>query len=119
MMVVKYTPLYALALVRKFGSLIVPLYLNDTEKNSGVERMRKWMETNRLWIPREDEVLNDFRAVKRVVSATGTVKHIAPMSADGHSDRFFACLCACAAAGDSGGKVEYTRGGMRPSAERW
>ncbi len=106
-------------LVRKHGSLIVPLYLNDKEKNSGVERMRKWMEQDRLWIPHDDEVMSDFRAVKRIVSASGAVKHVAPMSPDGHSDRFFACLCACAAAGDSAGPVEYVRGGMRPALERW
>jgi hypothetical protein len=70
----------------------------NKEKLGLAERIVGAAQGGLLAIPMGDDILADWHSVKRVVTPGGVVKFIAPFTADGHADRFWAAALGCRAA---------------------
>ncbi len=70
--------------------------------------LRVLVEQQRIRIPADERIRNDWHSVRRAVSATGHFLLSAGRGSDGHADRFWAAALAVRAAGEATGALEWT-----------
>lgn len=109
-----YNPQLAEQAVSWAGERAIPVTFNNDEKARMVQMMQDRHQRHTIVTPVSEELAMDFYAVKRVVSDAGNVRFIAPYSADGHSDNFWACALCCRAAAAWGGKAQVITDPRRP-----
>lgn len=77
-------------------------------KSEMAGRLRVLVERGLVRIPVNEEIVNDWHGVSRVVTSAGHVRLDAPRSAGSHADRFWAAALGLHAANeDCGGPVEF------------
>ncbi|MCH7595455.1 MAG: hypothetical protein IID35_02760 [Planctomycetes bacterium] len=73
--------------------------------------LRLAVESQRIRIPNDDRIRNDWHSVERSITPSGHFRLTAPRSRDGHADRFWAAAMAIHAADLGGGAFEAQPGG--------
>ena len=98
-------------LEQRFGSHTVErCTLTAPFKEQIANRMRNRFTDKLIRIPVEERIRNDLHSVRRIVSAAGNVRLVAPREEGSHADRFWACALACHAAAEDVGRVECLTG---------
>lgn len=98
-------------LVEEFGDGVVEACtFTAALKAELATTIKRRVEDQRLRIPAEPAIRNDFYSVEKDVTAGGTVRIWSPRTDDSHADRFWAAALACRAASEEAGPVECTTG---------
>jgi phage FluMu gp28-like protein len=99
------------------GSRVDGLLMTPAHKLDIASRGKGRFEDRRLRIPAGDLALRaDLHKPQRVVGSSGQVHFLAERDADGHADRFWALMLACAAADVA--PVEYAYRGFPDDSSR-
>jgi len=104
-----YNPQTAESAVERYGPRVEAVQFTPAVKADLCEGLARAIQSRTLAIPTGDDIVDDLYSVKRVSTSTGTVRYVAPYSADGHADRFFAAALAVHAAADCA-PVSFTYG---------
>jgi phage FluMu gp28-like protein len=95
-------------LAAKWGARVEPVVFTAAVKEALAVRVKRLLEERRLKIPDDPAIRAALGAVKRYVTAAGTVRFDAERTdAAGHADHFWALALALAAAEEPGLSVEY------------
>jgi len=108
-----YNPQTAETALERWGEFKVePVTFTRTTKLELCQGLIHLAQSGDIRIPPDEEIVQDWYQVKRMVTPKGDVTFEAPFTADGHSDRFFGATLAVRAALHGGvcGGFEYTAG---------
>lgn len=103
---------------RELGPVIEPVVFTAPVKEQLVIEVRRRLENGTLSLDGGDrELLGDFHAIRRFVTAANNVRFDADRTEAGHADRFWACALAVHGASRRGGwRVDF--GGAAGEPER-
>lgn len=90
------------SLVQRFGDhRVEAITFTAPVQDELASRLRSLATRDRLRIPSDADIHNDWHSVKRIVTASGHVRYRADRTALGHSDRFWAAALGLQAAADA------------------
>jgi phage FluMu gp28-like protein len=89
-------------IARKHPGKVIEKKFTQESKQTMYERMRRAFQDRTVRVPNARDVREDLHAVHKVSSNSGTVRYIAPSTADGHSDRAAGLALALEAAATTG-----------------
>ncbi len=93
--------------VERFGAhRVEALTFTPALKSQMASALRIAVESQRIRIPNDDRIRNDWHSVERTVTESGHFRLTAPRTKGGHADRFWAAALAIHAADTGGGRVE-------------
>ncbi len=93
--------------VERFGGhRVEPVTFTAALKSQMASALRIAVEAQRIRIPSDDRVRNDWHSVERLVTQSGHFRLAAPRTSGGHADRFWAAALAIHAADVGSGQVE-------------
>jgi len=93
--------------VERFGQHRVEAVTFTTAlKSQMASGLRIAVESQRIRIPNDERIRNDWHSVQRQVTASGHIRLSAPRLAGSHADRFWAAALAVHAADEGGGRAE-------------
>ena len=93
--------------VERFGGhRVEAVTFTPALKSQIASALRIAVESQRIRIPNDDRICNDWHSVERTVTESGHFRLSAPRTAGGHADRFWAAALAIHAADTGGGRVE-------------
>ncbi len=96
------------------GSRVEPVTFTAAVKDELANRLRLRVEEQKIRIPADEAIRNDWHSVRRSVTTAGPARYDAARSGGGHADRFWAACLAIRAAGQPAGPIEYLHGpGLR------
>ena len=100
------------AAVEDFGShRVEPLTFTRAVKEQLAGGLRVAVEEQRIRIPIDESIRNDWHSVQRTVTPAGHVRYDAERTGQGHGDRFWAAALAVHAAQTVGGPAESAASG--------
>lgn len=99
-------PGYQLAqdLTEDFGSLVEPIAITNSLKMQAYERVKYFLQVDRLSVPKDNEIMKDFLSVTRKLTPSGQVTYEG-RSGKSHADRFASAAWALHAAEHGKSKV--------------
>lgn len=93
--------------VERFGGhRVEAITFTPALKSQMASALRIAVESQRIRIPNDERIRNDWHSVERTVTESGHFRLTAPRTAGGHADRFWAAVLAVHAADVGGGQVE-------------
>ncbi|MBI4719249.1 MAG: hypothetical protein HY763_15740 [Planctomycetes bacterium] len=93
--------------VERFGAhRVEAVAFTPAMKSRIAAGLRLAVEEQRIRIPDDQGIRNDWHSVERAYTASGQLRIAAPRTAGGHADRFWAAALAVHAAEDDGGPIE-------------
>jgi phage FluMu gp28-like protein len=93
--------------VERFGAhRVEPVVFTVALKSQMASSLRIAVESQRIRIPSDDRICNDWHSVERTVTQSGQLRLSAPRTSGGHADRFWAAALALHAADTGGGQIE-------------
>lgn len=96
--------------VEDFGPhRVEPVTFTAALKSEMAGRLRVAVEAERIRIPVDESIRNDWHSLQRSVTSSGHFRFEASRSEGSHADRFWAAALAMRAAGDAPGKAEMVR----------
>ena len=75
-------------------------------KSQIASALRIAVESQRIRIPNDERIRNDWHSVERTVTESGHFRLTAPRREGSHADRFWAAALAVHAADTGGGEIE-------------
>ena len=85
-------------LKKKYPSIVNPIVFNNSNKNEMYGDAKQMMGTQRLFLPNDSVLVDEFHSIRRVVSSNGSMSYSAPRENGSHADRATACILALNAA---------------------
>ncbi len=99
--------------VERFGGhRVEAVTFTPALKSQIASALRIAVESQRIRIPNDERIRNDWHSVERTMTELGHFRLAAPRTAGGHADRFWAAALAIHAADTGGGRVESMNVGL-------
>lgn len=86
----------------EFGRLVEPVTFTNASKMEMAEKLRTQMEAGNFTLPGDDDGIEDFASIERVLTAQNNVRLEAARGNQTHGDYFWAASLAVKAATDYG-----------------
>jgi phage FluMu gp28-like protein len=92
---------------RRYGSRAEGVLFTIANKQALAMLGKSCFEDGRVSVPSDQEIRNDLHKLKKVTSATGSIRFDASRDSQGHADRTWALFLACNAAVTPSCPIEY------------